>query len=78
MCRACHRHPSRLTVPEHPDKTFSATVEYSSQAVTAASGTTLMQLAVDNEARELMPGDYAAVRLELPRDASTLSIPRPH
>jgi multidrug efflux pump subunit AcrA (membrane-fusion protein) len=50
-------------------------VESSSQAVTAASGTTLMQLAVDNSGRELMPGGYAEVRLELPRDATTLSIP---
>jgi RND family efflux transporter MFP subunit len=66
---------ARLSVPEHPDKTYTATVESSSQSVTAASGTTLMQLAVDNAARELMPGSYAEVRLELPHDAVTLSIP---
>jgi RND family efflux transporter MFP subunit len=66
---------AHISVPEHPGKTYTATVESSSQAVSAASGTTLMQLAVDNEARELMPGSYAEVRLELSRDAATLSIP---
>jgi len=64
-----------LSVPEHPGKSYAATVESSSQAVTAASGTALMQLAVDNGARELLPGSYAEVRLELPHDASTLSVP---
>lgn len=64
-----------ISVPEHPGKTYPATVESSSQAVTAASGTTLMQLAVDNQARELMPGGYAQVQLELPHDVATLSIP---
>jgi RND family efflux transporter MFP subunit len=66
---------ARLSVPEHPGKSYAATVESSSQAVTAASGTALMQLAVDNGARELLPGSYAEVRLELPHDASTLSVP---
>jgi len=66
---------ARISVPEHPDKTYTATVESSSQSVAAASGTTLMQLAVDNQARELLPGGYASVRLDLPHDANTLSIP---
>ncbi len=66
---------ARISVPEHPDKTYDATVESSAQAVTASSGTTLMQLAVDNQARELMPGSYAQVRLELAHSGGTLSIP---
>jgi RND family efflux transporter MFP subunit len=66
---------ARITVPEHPDKTYDATVESSSQAVVAASGTTLMQLAVDNSARELLPGSYASVQLALPHDASALNVP---
>jgi RND family efflux transporter MFP subunit len=66
---------ARISVPEHPNKSYTATVESSSQAVTAASGTTLMQLAVDNAARELLPGSYAEVRLDLSHDASTLSVP---
>jgi RND family efflux transporter MFP subunit len=64
-----------LTVPEHPEKQYAATVESSAQAVNAQSGTTLMQLAVDNAAGELLPGGYANVSLSLPHDAAALSIP---
>jgi RND family efflux transporter MFP subunit len=64
-----------LTVPEHPEKSYTATVEASAQAVNAQSGTTLMQLVVDNTANELLPGSYANVSLQLPHDATALSIP---
>ncbi|HEY2395730.1 MAG TPA: efflux RND transporter periplasmic adaptor subunit [Rudaea sp.] len=64
-----------LTVPDHPDKVYEATIETSSQAVNAASGTTLMQLVVDNPAAELLPGAYANVRLQLPTNATALSVP---
>ncbi len=64
-----------MSVPEHPEKKYDATVESSSQAVTAASGTTLMQLGVDNASGELLPGGYATVRLTLPANAGVLSIP---
>src|SRR5580658_1644691 len=37
-----------ITVPDYPNRTFPATVEASSQAVDVASGTTRMQLALDN------------------------------
>lgn len=66
---------AELTVPEHPEKSYAATIETSSQAVTAASGTTLMQLVVDNSADELLPGSYANARLQLPSNAEALSIP---
>ncbi len=62
-------------MPEHPGKTYTATVESSSQAVNVASGTTLMQLAVDNARGELLPGGFANVSLDLPRNASALSVP---
>ncbi|MBA8889905.1 RND family efflux transporter MFP subunit [Dokdonella fugitiva] len=64
-----------LTVPEHADKSYTATVEASAQSVNAQSGTTLMQLAVDNSAGELLPGAYANVSLALPHDALALSVP---
>jgi len=66
---------AEIRVPEHPDKAYSATVESSSQAVNATSGTTLMQLSVDNPAGELLPGSYATVRLDLPKDVAVLSVP---
>lgn len=64
-----------LSVPEHPEKSYSAAIENSAQAITAASGTTLMQLAVDNPNGELLPGGYASVKLQLPTNTAALSIP---
>jgi len=64
-----------ITVPEYPTRTFEATVEASAQAVDVASGTTRMQLGLDNAKGELMPGSYANVRLTLQRDTVPLSIP---
>ena len=64
-----------LGVPEHPEKTWSATVEASAQAVNAASGTTLMQFVVDNASGDLLPGGYASVRLDVPGRADVLSVP---
>ena len=64
-----------ITVPEHPNKTYTATVESSSQSVNIASGSTLMQLGVDNANGELLPGGFANVSLDLPRNVTSLSIP---
>jgi RND family efflux transporter MFP subunit len=64
-----------ITVPEHPGKTYSGTVEASSQAVNASTGTTLMQIIVDNAAGEMMPGDYASIHLQLAVAARALSVP---
>jgi len=64
-----------LTVPEHPGKSYGAIVGASASAVDPASGTTLMQLIVDNKAGELMPGDYASIRLAVAPLANVLTIP---
>jgi membrane fusion protein, multidrug efflux system len=64
-----------IAMPEYPTRTFAATVEASSQSVDVGSGTTRMQLALDNSAGELMPGGYANVRLSLQRDTVPLHIP---
>jgi RND family efflux transporter MFP subunit len=65
-----------IRVPEHPDKTYTGTVEASAQSVNPSSGTTLMQIIVDNSTGELMPGDYAGIRLEAaPTSVNTLSVP---
>jgi membrane fusion protein, multidrug efflux system len=64
-----------ITMPEYPNRTFDATVEASSQSVEVSSGTTRMQLALDNSGGELMPGGYANVRLSLQRDTVPLHIP---
>ena len=64
-----------IRVPEHPGKTYTGTVEASAQSVTASSGTTLMQIIVDNKAGELLPGSYASIRLDAAPVANALSVP---
>ena len=64
-----------IIAPEHPDKTYMATVEASSQSVNAASGTSLMQLAVDNPSGELLPGGYATVHLDLAGRHDVVTVP---
>jgi RND family efflux transporter MFP subunit len=64
-----------LRVPEYPGRTFSAKVESSAQAVNAASGSTLVQLAVDNADGKLMPGSFANVRFDVVADRSALRVP---
>src|SRR6204780_4328787 len=64
-----------LTMPDYPNRTFQATVEASSQAVNVSTGTTQMQLGLDNSSEELMPGGYASVRLSLARENAPLHIP---
>jgi len=64
-----------IRVPEHPDKSYRGTVEASAQAVNPSSGTTLMQLIVDNSTGELMPGDYASIHLQIAGAAHVLSVP---
>jgi RND family efflux transporter MFP subunit len=65
----------QLTVPEYPGKVYAGVVEASARSVDAASGTTRMQLVVDNAAGELMPGAFANIRIELPPNPQALSIP---
>src|SRR5947199_5241790 len=64
-----------ISMPEYPNRTFDATIEASSQSVDVGSGTTRMQLGLDNSKGELMPGGYANVRLSLQRDTVPLHIP---
>jgi RND family efflux transporter MFP subunit len=64
-----------IAVPEHPDKTYTATVESTSGAVDVASGSILVQLLVDNSAGELLPGGYANVSLHQSGASTAFSIP---
>jgi RND family efflux transporter MFP subunit len=65
----------QVIVPEYPGKIYTGVVEASARAVDAASGTTRMQLVVDNAAGELMPGAFANTRIELPENMQALSVP---
>jgi RND family efflux transporter MFP subunit len=64
-----------LTVPEYPGQRFDAHVAASADAVNAATGTTLIQLLVDNSASRLMPGGFANIQIRLPVQADALHIP---
>src|SRR5580693_2638697 len=64
-----------LRVPEHPNKIYHGTVEASARAVNPSSGTTLMQIIVDNSAGDLMPGDYASIHLQAVPATQALSVP---
>lgn len=55
---------AELKVPEHPNQTFTAVVETSSKAIDAASGSTLVQLMMDNRSGDLLAGAYATVRFK--------------
>jgi RND family efflux transporter MFP subunit len=64
-----------ISVPEQPGKSYTGTVEASAQAVNPTTGTTLMQIIVDNGAGEMMPGDYASIHLAVAAVANVLSVP---
>src|ERR1700761_4813849 len=64
-----------ISVPEYQNRTFTGVVEASAQAVDINSGTTQMQIVLDNSTGELMPGAYANVRLTLQHDGVPLNIP---
>jgi RND family efflux transporter MFP subunit len=64
-----------IQVPEHPGKTYTGTVEASAQSVNPSTGTTLMQIIVDNSAGEMMPGDYAGIHLQAAPATNVLSVP---
>lgn len=64
-----------ISLPGYANETFPATVESSSQSVDAGTGTTRMQLALDNSGGKLMPGSYANVSMDLTSDRVPLHIP---
>jgi RND family efflux transporter MFP subunit len=64
-----------IAVPEYPGRTFPATVEASAQSVDVASGTTRIQLVVDNSKNELMTGDFTNVTFDLPHPEIAINVP---
>jgi len=66
---------ANITVPEHAGKTYTATVESTSGSIDVASGTILVQLAVDNAVGEFLPGGFANVSFGLPGNKAALNVP---
>jgi RND family efflux transporter MFP subunit len=65
----------KFSVPEHPGKVFTATVQSMAQAIQAGSGSMLVQLAADNKQGTLLPGGYAQVSFDMPAHSAHLNIP---
>jgi RND family efflux transporter MFP subunit len=64
-----------LTVPEYPNQQFSARVVASADSVNSSSGTTLVQLLVDNANGKLLPGGFASLKFAMPVAADSLRVP---
>jgi len=64
-----------VATPAYPGRAFPAVVEASARAVDVASGTTHMQLTVDNSDGALMPGGSANVQVDLAGGAGSFRIP---
>jgi RND family efflux transporter MFP subunit len=64
-----------LSVPEYPGKIFSAKLLSSSDAISAQSGTLLVEFEVDNSAGLLKPGGFANVSMSLPGQSNALRLP---
>jgi len=64
-----------FTVPQHPGKLFHAKLVANANAVASATGTMLVQFAVDNKDGTLQPGAYADVKFPLPAGANGIRVP---
>lgn len=64
-----------VSVPEYAGRSFPATIEASAQSVDVSSGTTRMQLSIENTNNELRPGAFANVSLSLASNKQPLTIP---
>jgi RND family efflux transporter MFP subunit len=65
----------KFTVPEYPGKSFTGTVVGLADLVNAASGTTLVQLLVDNPGHLLLPGAFVNLQFALLARAGALRVP---
>ncbi len=64
-----------IEVPELPGKAFPAEVARTNMAVDTQTGTTIVQLMVDNQGGNLLPGGFASVELPLTGESNVLTIP---
>jgi RND family efflux transporter MFP subunit len=64
-----------LSVPEYPGQHFTARVVATADSVNAASGTTLVQLLVDNTDGKLLPGGFASLQFKLPVTQNAVRVP---
>lgn len=66
---------AQLRFPEKPDRSYPATVVGTSQAISEASRSLLVQLEADNADGKLTSGSYADVHFDLPAAHGVLQLP---
>jgi RND family efflux transporter MFP subunit len=64
-----------LTLDEFPGQTFHGTLVRNANAIDLASRTLLVEVDVDNPTGQLLPGAYVFVRLKLPDQTRSVTIP---
>jgi RND family efflux transporter MFP subunit len=66
---------AQLSVPERPGKNYAAVVQSLSRAVDTDSGAMRVQLSVNNDSGELLPGAFASVRFDTRAGVENLGLP---
>jgi RND family efflux transporter MFP subunit len=66
---------ARLEFADRPGRFFTAEVASTARALDASSRTLQVELQIDNERGELLPGSYAQVSFALPSGGETLRVP---
>ena len=65
----------QFSVPEYPNRSFTARLAAEAGAVTSNSGTQLLQFQIDNSDGALKPGDYAEMHFKFPAMAGVIRVP---
>lgn len=68
---------AELRFPDRPGKTYVATLDTTSSAIDPASRTLMVELIVDNQNRELLPGAYTEVHFHVPASVNGQSFMLP-
>jgi len=64
-----------LTLDAFPGRTFRGTLVRTANAIDLTARTLLVEVDVDNPRRELLPGAYVFVHLQLPKEVRSVTIP---
>jgi len=64
-----------FSVPQYPNRTFTATLATTGESVNTTSGTLQAEFHIDNPDGALKPGDYVQMNLAVPSRESTLLVP---
>jgi RND family efflux transporter MFP subunit len=67
--------PATLTLDAFPGRTFHGTLVRTANAIDLTARTLLVEVDVDNPKGELLPGAYAFVHLQLPKEVRSVTIP---